>query len=109
MPQIDTHHEAVQASGLISRLKALKAQQTGDARWLTLRPPLLPATANMAGPLTETILEIKSTDVDKRGKKLRINALRRERVALNKYAHRIMAMQAFLMAGDHAKIANPRV
>ncbi|MBZ8117950.1 dihydrodipicolinate synthase family protein [Roseovarius sp. LXJ103] len=57
LPQIDAHRAAVQGGGLIPGLKALKAHQTGDARWLNLRPPLLPATLDMAGPLAETILE----------------------------------------------------
>ncbi|PVA09974.1 dihydrodipicolinate synthase family protein [Pelagivirga sediminicola] len=54
-PQIDAHRAAVQAGGLIPGLKALKAQQTGDARWLNLRPPLLPATPDLAAPLADTI------------------------------------------------------
>ncbi len=54
-PQIDAHRAAVQAGGLIPGLKALKAQQTGDARWLNLRPPLLPADPGTAKALAETI------------------------------------------------------
>ncbi|WP_324752687.1 dihydrodipicolinate synthase family protein [Roseovarius sp. Pro17] len=54
-PQIDAHRAAVHTGGLIPGLKALKAQQTGDARWLNLRPPLMPATPDLAAPLAETI------------------------------------------------------
>lgn len=54
-PQIDAHRAAVQAGGLIPGLKALKAEQTGDARWLNLRPPLLPADPGAAGALKETL------------------------------------------------------
>ncbi|QIE46189.1 dihydrodipicolinate synthase family protein [Pseudohalocynthiibacter aestuariivivens] len=54
-PKIDAHRAAVQAGGLIPGLKSLKAQQTGDARWLNLRPPLLPADPSAAKPLAETI------------------------------------------------------
>ena len=54
-PQIEAHREAVFSGGLTSALKALKAQQTGDERWLNLRPPLLPATPNLAVPLADTV------------------------------------------------------
>lgn len=54
-PRIDAHRAAVQAGGLIPGLKALKAQQTGDARWLNLRPPLLPADPGLAEPLGDTV------------------------------------------------------
>jgi 4-hydroxy-tetrahydrodipicolinate synthase len=54
-PQIDAHRAALQAGGLIPGLKALKAQQTGDARWLNLRAPLLNATPELARPIAETI------------------------------------------------------
>lgn len=54
-PAIDAHRGAVQEGGLIPGLKALKAQQTGDARWLNLRPPLLPADPALAQPLADTI------------------------------------------------------
>jgi len=37
---IEAHRKALEAGGLIPALKSLKAQQTGDARWLNLRPPL---------------------------------------------------------------------
>ncbi|WP_138935969.1 dihydrodipicolinate synthase family protein [Roseovarius arcticus] len=54
-PEIDAHRDAVFSGGLIPALKALKAQQTGDVRWLNLRPPLMPATPDMAAPLADTI------------------------------------------------------
>jgi len=54
-PQIDAHRDAVFSGGLIPALKALKAQQTGDDRWLNLRPPLMPATPDLAAPLVNTI------------------------------------------------------
>lgn len=54
-PQIDAHRAAVQSGGLIPGLKALKAEQTGDARWLNLRPPLLSATPDLAAPLAATL------------------------------------------------------
>lgn len=54
-PKIDAHRDAVFSGGLIPALKALKAQQTGDNRWLKLRPPLLPATPDLAAPLAETV------------------------------------------------------
>lgn len=57
-PQIDAHRTAVQAGGLIPALKALKAQQTGDARWLTLRPPLMDAEPGLAAPLAETLTRL---------------------------------------------------
>ena len=37
---INVHRQAIQNGGLTPALKALKAHQTGDARWLNLRPPL---------------------------------------------------------------------
>lgn len=57
-PQIDAHRNAVQAGGLIPGLKALKAQQTGDARWLNLRPPLLPADPALAPSLADTVWRV---------------------------------------------------
>lgn len=53
-PAIDAHRQAVQAAGLIPGLKALKARQTGVARWLNLRPPLLPADPGLADALIAT-------------------------------------------------------
>ena len=53
--QIDAHRQAVQQGGLIPGLKALKAQQSGDMRWLNLRPPLLPVEIAAAAPLRDTI------------------------------------------------------
>lgn len=54
-PRIDAHRQAVQKGGLIPALKALKARQTGDDRWLNLRPPLLPADPALADALAETL------------------------------------------------------
>ena len=54
-PQIDAHRAAVFSGGLIPGLKALKAQETGDARWLNLRPPLTNAAPELAAPLAETV------------------------------------------------------
>src|SRR5690606_22978178 len=54
-PAIDAHRAAVQAGGLTPGLKALKAEHTGDARWLNLRPPLLSATRDLAAPLAATL------------------------------------------------------
>ncbi len=54
-PQIDAHRQAVQSAGLIPGLKALKAHQTGDQRWLNLRPPLLPADPGLAADLENTL------------------------------------------------------
>ncbi len=57
-PQIDAHRAAVQAGGLIPALKALKAQQTGDARWLNLRAPLMNADPALAAPLAATFARL---------------------------------------------------
>ncbi|RKF13406.1 dihydrodipicolinate synthase family protein [Roseovarius spongiae] len=57
-PQIDAHRDAVQAGGLIPGLKGLKARQTGDARWLNLRAPLMPADPALAGPLADTLARL---------------------------------------------------
>lgn len=57
-PQINAHRAAIQAGGLIPALKALKARQTGDARWLNLRAPLLNADPALAGPLADTIARL---------------------------------------------------
>ncbi|MFX0541599.1 dihydrodipicolinate synthase family protein [Roseovarius sp. S4756] len=54
-PQIDAHRAAVFSGGLIPGLKALKAQETDDARWLNLRPPLMNAAPDLAAPLAETV------------------------------------------------------
>ncbi len=40
LPAINVHRQAIQRGGLIPALKSLKAHQSGDARWLNLRPPL---------------------------------------------------------------------
>lgn len=57
-PAIDAHRAAVQAGGLIPALKALKAQQTGDARWLNLRAPLVNADPALAAPLATTLARL---------------------------------------------------
>jgi len=57
-PQIDAHRQAVQGGGLIPGLKALKAKQSGDDRWLNLRPPLLPADPALASELNDTLAQI---------------------------------------------------
>ncbi len=55
LPAVNMHRRAVQEAGLTHGLKALKAHQTGDSRWLTLRPPLRDADPavgpNLAGTL----------------------------------------------------------
>jgi 4-hydroxy-tetrahydrodipicolinate synthase len=38
-PGLETHRNAAVAEGLIGGLKSLKAYQSGDTRWLNLRPP----------------------------------------------------------------------
>ena len=40
---------------------------------------------------------------------MRIEAGLREGLALGQHAHRIMAVQAFLMAGHHAEVIDPRI
>ncbi|MEQ8898980.1 MAG: dihydrodipicolinate synthase family protein [Roseovarius sp.] len=49
------HRKAVQDGGLIPALKALKARQSGDARWLNLRPPLENADPALGERLAETL------------------------------------------------------
>ncbi len=55
LPAINRHRQAVQKGGLIPALKALKAQQTGDARWLNLRAPLENANPALASELATTL------------------------------------------------------
>lgn len=38
-PGLEAHRSALQKAGLIAGLKSLKAHQSGDKRWLNLRPP----------------------------------------------------------------------
>jgi len=52
---INVHRAAVQAAGLIAGLKSLRAHQTGDARWLTLRPPLEDADPALGPALAATL------------------------------------------------------
>lgn len=52
---VNAHRKAVQEGGLIPALKALKAQQSGDARWLNLRAPLDNADPGLAAKLAETL------------------------------------------------------
>ena len=52
---IAKHREALREAGLIPGLKSLKAHMTGDARWLTLRAPMLNADPNVGPRLAETI------------------------------------------------------
>lgn len=40
---LETHRNAAVDEGLIGGLKSLKAHQSGDARWLNLRPPMVNA------------------------------------------------------------------
>lgn len=55
LDQINAHRQAVQKGGLIPALKALKAKQTGDKRWLNLRPPLENADPDLANDLIATL------------------------------------------------------
>jgi len=55
MTPIKAHRQAVQDGGLITALKALKAHQTGDARWLNLRPPLQDADSSLGPILAATL------------------------------------------------------
>ena len=55
LPTINAHRQAVQSGGLIPALKAFKAHQTGDARWLNLRAPLENASPDLANALAETV------------------------------------------------------
>jgi len=55
MEQVNKHRKAIQGGGLIPALKALKAHQTGDPRWLNLRPPLENANPALGPRLAETL------------------------------------------------------
>lgn len=55
LPPINAHRQAVQAGGLIPALKAFKAHQTGEARWLNLRAPLENADPALAAGLAATL------------------------------------------------------
>ncbi|MGR3383420.1 dihydrodipicolinate synthase family protein [Roseovarius indicus] len=52
---VNVHRKAVQDGGLIPALKALKAFQSGDARWLNLRPPLESADPALGERLAVTL------------------------------------------------------
>lgn len=52
---VNVHRKAVQDGGLIPALKALKAYQSGDARWLNLRPPLESADPALGERLAVTL------------------------------------------------------
>ena len=51
-PGLEQHRTAVQNAGLINGLKSLKAHETGDTRWLNLRPPHLNADASVGRDLS---------------------------------------------------------
>ncbi|MDR9393186.1 MAG: dihydrodipicolinate synthase family protein [Roseovarius sp.] len=55
MEQVNRHRKALQDAGLIPALKALKAYQTGDDRWLNLRPPLVDAAAGIGPEIARTL------------------------------------------------------
>ncbi len=52
---VNRHRAALEGGGLIPALKSLKAHQTGDRRWLTLRPPLEDADPGVGAALAETL------------------------------------------------------
>ena len=54
-PRLETHRVSVQNAGLISGLKSLKAYQSGDRRWLNLRPPYQTADPALGRVLAKTI------------------------------------------------------
>lgn len=54
-PAMNAHRKAVQDAGLIPGLKSLKAHQSGDARWLNTRPPLLNADPALGPGLAATL------------------------------------------------------
>jgi len=54
-PGLERHRQAVQKAGLINGLKSLKAFQTGEARWLNLRPPHLNAGPELGRELAATL------------------------------------------------------
>ena len=43
LPRLNAIRTTIQQAGLIPALKSIKAAQTGDARWLNTRAPLLSA------------------------------------------------------------------
>ncbi len=56
MLTVNVHRKAVQDGGLIPALKAYKAHQSGDRRWLNLRPPLENADPALGPVLAATLL-----------------------------------------------------
>jgi len=52
---VNAHRRAIEDDGLIPALKSLKAHQTGDARWLNLRPPLLNADPELGPKIARTL------------------------------------------------------
>ncbi len=52
---INIHRQAIQDGGLIPALKSLKAYQSGDLRWLNLRPPLDNADSELWAALAATL------------------------------------------------------
>ncbi|MCY3983136.1 MAG: dihydrodipicolinate synthase family protein [Roseovarius sp.] len=53
--RIGAHRSAVADGGLIPALKSFKSVQTGDRRWLNLRPPLENAKPKFSAPLERTL------------------------------------------------------
>ena len=53
---INRHRQAIETAGLIPALKSLKAHQTGDDRWLNLRPPLERADPSLGPDLDGTVI-----------------------------------------------------
>ena len=53
--QLDGHRAALQKAGLIGGLKSLKAEMTGDLRWLNTRPPLMQADPGAAPALAQSL------------------------------------------------------
>lgn len=54
-PGLEAHRFAVQSAGLIGGLKSLIAHQTGDTRWLNLRPPHMNADPAIGPRLASTL------------------------------------------------------
>lgn len=52
---INAHRKAIQDGGLIPALKAFKALQSKDDRWLNLRPPLMNADPALGHALADTL------------------------------------------------------
>ncbi len=54
-PRLERHRSALQQAGLIGGLKSLKAFQSGDNRWLNLRPPLVNADPETGPVLAQSL------------------------------------------------------